>query len=91
MQVRTHVTISDLDSIRVLVDQFEVQISSLLQNVEFALRVEDAVKFVIEEIKKKLEVFMRSAEELGKQADRCSTDIRRARTIVSQRIIRHPN
>ena len=49
------------------------------------------VKFVIEEIKKKLEVFMRSAEELGKQADRCSTDIRRARTIVSQRIIRHPN
>jgi len=51
----------------------------LLQNVEFVLQEEDAVKFVIEQIKKKLEVFMKSVEELRKQSDRCSRDIRRAR------------
>jgi len=50
MQVRIYVTVSDLDSIRVLVDQLEVQITSLLQNVEFTLQEEEMVKFVIEEI-----------------------------------------
>ncbi|ONK59865.1 uncharacterized protein A4U43_C08F11750 [Asparagus officinalis] len=91
MQVGTFVTISDLESIRVLVDRLEVQIGSLLEKVEFVLGEEEAVKFVIEEIKEKLEMFMRGVEDLRKQADRCSRDIRRARTVVLQRIIRHPN
>ncbi|XP_010939026.1 UPF0496 protein 1 [Elaeis guineensis] len=90
MQVGTYIMIKDLDSIRVLIDRLEIQINALLDNADFALRDEEAVKFGIEEIKKKLEVFMKSIEDLGEQADRCSRDIRRARTVVLQRIIRHP-
>ncbi|KAF0928333.1 hypothetical protein E2562_003158 [Oryza meyeriana var. granulata] len=91
MQVGTFIAIKDLDSIRVLVDHLEVQISSMVDSVEFVEHDEETVKFVIEEVKKKLEVFMKSVDDLGEQADRCSRDIRRARTVVLQRIIHHPN
>lgn len=91
MQVGTYVAIMDLDSIRVLVDRLEIQIDSLSQSVDFALRDEKAVKFGIEDIRKKLGVFMKSIEDLGEQADKCSRDIRRARTVVLQRIIKNPN
>lgn len=90
MQVGTVVAISDLDGIRVLVDRLEIHISSLVQNADFALRDEEAVKFGIEEIKKKLGEFMKGVEDLGKQVDRCGRDIQRARTVVLQRIIKHP-
>ncbi|XP_077224321.1 UPF0496 protein 1-like [Tasmannia lanceolata] len=90
MQVGTFVAIKDLDSIRVLVDRLENEINSLLENADFALKDEDAVKFGIEEIKKKLGLFMKSIEDLGEHADRCSRDIRRARTVVLQRIIKQP-
>ncbi|KAF8673645.1 hypothetical protein HU200_048390 [Digitaria exilis] len=91
MQVGTFIAIKDLDSIRVLINRVEVEISSMIDCVEFAEWDEEAVKFGVEEIKKKLENFMKSVEDLGEQADRCSRDIRRARTVVLQRIIRHPN
>ncbi|XP_058081278.1 UPF0496 protein 1-like [Magnolia sinica] len=90
MQVGTYIAIKDLDSIRVLVDRLEVEIQSMLQNASFALGEEEAVKFGVVEIKKKLGVFMKSIEDLGEQADKCSRDIRRARTVVLQRIIKHP-
>lgn len=91
MQVGTFIAIKDLDSIRVLINRVELEISSMIDCVEFAEQDEEAVKFGVEEIKKKLEVFMKSVEDLGEQADRCSRDIRRARTVVLQRIIRHPS
>lgn len=91
MQVGTYVAIKDLDNIRVLVDRLEEELKSLLGNADFALKEEEAVKIGIEEIKKKLVVFMKSIEDLGENADRCSRDIRRARTVVLQRIIKHPN
>lgn len=91
MQVGTFIAIKDLDSIRVLITRVEMEISSMIDCIEFAERDEEAVKFGVEEIKKKLEAFMKSVEDLGEQADRCSRDIRRARTVVLQRIIRHPN
>ncbi|KAH0458846.1 hypothetical protein IEQ34_011660 [Dendrobium chrysotoxum] len=90
MQVGTYVTVEDLNSIRVLVDHLEIQISYLLHCVDFALKDEEAVRFGVEGIKKKLGAFMKSVEDLGEQADRCSRDIRRARTVVLQRIIRYP-
>ncbi|KAK1268606.1 UPF0496 protein 1 [Acorus gramineus] len=90
MQVGTYVTIKDLDSIRVLVDRLEVQIGGLLQSAGFALGDEEAVRFGVVEIRKKLDDFMKSVEDLGEHADKCSRDIRRARTVVLQRIIRHP-
>ncbi|KAJ8767142.1 hypothetical protein K2173_013539 [Erythroxylum novogranatense] len=90
MQVGTYVAIKDLDSIRVLIDRLEIEIEALTQNAEFAIE-HDAVKFAIQEIKKRLEVFMKNVEDLGAQADTCSRDIRRARTVVLERIIKHTN
>uniref|UniRef100_K7L4J3 Uncharacterized protein n=1 Tax=Glycine max TaxID=3847 RepID=K7L4J3_SOYBN len=79
MQVGTYVAIKDMENIWVLVDRLEVEIESLLHNVEFA--IEEAVKVAIEEIQKKL----------GIQADTCSRDIIRARTVVLQKIIKLPH
>ncbi|KAJ8450872.1 hypothetical protein Cgig2_032497 [Carnegiea gigantea] len=90
MQVGTYVAIKDLDNIRVLIDRLEIEIETLLKNVDFAIK-EDEVKVGIEEIKKKMGVFAKNVEELGVQADMCSRDIRRARTVILQRIIKHPN
>ncbi|RRT69747.1 hypothetical protein B296_00018745 [Ensete ventricosum] len=90
MQVATFVVIKDLDSIRVSIDKLDIEIVSLLDNADFAIKDVETVKVVIEEIKKKLEVFMKSVEDLGEQTDKCSRDIRRARTVVLQRIIRTP-
>ncbi|KAF4366919.1 hypothetical protein F8388_013984 [Cannabis sativa] len=90
MQVGTYVAIKDLDNIRVLIDRLEMEIESLLRNAEFTIE-EDALRVGIEEIKKKLGGFMKTVEELGVQADVCSRDIRRARTVVLQRIIKNPN
>ncbi|KAL0454191.1 UNVERIFIED_CONTAM: hypothetical protein Slati_0758300 [Sesamum latifolium] len=92
MNVGTYVTIKDLDSIRVLIDRLEIEIESLLKNAEFAvINGDEAVRVGVSEIKKKLDVFMKNIEELGVQADNCSRDIRRARTVILQRIIKHPN
>ncbi|KAG8368276.1 hypothetical protein BUALT_Bualt15G0028400 [Buddleja alternifolia] len=90
MNVGTYVTIKDLDNIRVLIERFEIEIESLLKTADFAAN-EEAVRFAVEEIKKKLDVFVKNTEELGVQADNCSRDIRRARTVILQRIIKHPN
>lgn len=90
MNVGTYVAIKDLDNIRVLIDRLELDIEVLLKNVDFAIK-ENAVRLGIAEIKKKLDVFMKNVDDLGVQADVCSRDIRRARTVVLQRIIKHPN
>ncbi|KAE9616528.1 hypothetical protein Lal_00034335 [Lupinus albus] len=90
MQAGTYVAIKDLDNIRILIDRLEIDIESLLQNVDFAIEKE-AVKVAIDEIKKNLGVFMKNVEHLGVQADMCSRDIRRARTVVLQRIIKNPH
>ncbi|XP_074294320.1 UPF0496 protein At4g34320-like [Silene latifolia] len=91
MQVGTYIAVKDLDSIRVLVDKLEIQIGSLLANAEFALVEEGGIVTVIEEIKKKQTEFLETIDELGKQGDKYSRDIRRARTVILQRIIKHPN
>ncbi|GLT52243.1 hypothetical protein SLA2020_255910 [Shorea laevis] len=90
MQAGNYVAIKDLDNIRVLIDRLEIDIAALLQNANLAIE-EEPVKIVIEEIKKKMEVFMKNAENLGAQADLCSRDIRDARRVVLQRIIKNPN
>ncbi|KAG6436248.1 hypothetical protein SASPL_101133 [Salvia splendens] len=91
MNVGTLVTIKDLDSIRLLIDMLEIEIESLVGAAEFAMRNEGTVRVGIEEIKKKVDVFMKSVEKLGAQADNCSRDIRKARTVILQRIIKSPS
>ncbi|XP_047339101.1 UPF0496 protein At4g34320-like [Impatiens glandulifera] len=90
MQVGTHIAIKDLSNIRVLIDKVEIQIGSLLGAADFAIN-EKAVRIGIEEIRKKLDEFMKNVEELGLHADMCSRDVRRARTVILQRIIKPQN
>ncbi|KAF3590572.1 hypothetical protein DY000_02027873 [Brassica cretica] len=90
MQAGTFVAVKDLDNIRVLIERLEIEIKGMVMCAEFAVEYE-AVRIGIAEIKKKLEVFKKCVEELGVQADLCSRDIRRARTVILQRIIKHPN
>lgn len=89
MRVRTFIVIKDMDNIRLLVNKLEVEIESLLQNASIALMEENALKLVIDEIKKKLDVFMQSIEDLGEHAGKCSRDITQARAVMSQKIIRY--
>ncbi|KAL8027735.1 hypothetical protein ABFX02_14G115200 [Erythranthe guttata] len=91
MNVGTYVAIKDLDNIRVSIERLEIDIESMLKNADFALSGEGDVKACVEEIRRKLDLFMKNSEELGAQADNCSRDIRRARTVILQRIIKHPN
>ncbi|KAI3441326.1 uncharacterized protein J3R85_002603 [Psidium guajava] len=90
MKVGTGLAIIDLENIRVLIDRLEIEIQSMLQNAGLAVE-EGAVKIGVEEIKKQLNNFMTNIDKLGVQADNCSRDIRRARTVVLQRIIKNPN
>ncbi|XP_061374458.1 UPF0496 protein At2g18630-like [Gastrolobium bilobum] len=89
MQVGTYITLADLQNIRVRINKLEIEIESMLQNADFAHRNEDAVRLAIDEIKKKIETFSDIIENLSEQADKCSRQIRRARTVVIQKIIKY--
>ncbi|KAI4325495.1 hypothetical protein MLD38_030886 [Melastoma candidum] len=92
MQIGTYVTLKDMDSIRILVSRLEIEIESAMRKVDFAMGDdEEALRFAMGEIKKKLMVFVESVDGLGEYADQCSREIRRARTVVLQRIIKNPN
>ncbi|XWS29326.1 hypothetical protein CRYUN_Cryun24cG0019500 [Craigia yunnanensis] len=84
MEIGPRIAIKDMGNIRVLVRRWEIAIESLMHNADFALREEDAVKLAIDEIKKKLDVFMETIEILGRQANMCGSNIRMARTLVLQ-------
>lgn len=90
MEVGSYITIKDLDNIRILVDKLEIHVNSLLENAEIALTEEVAMTVVIEEIKKKQIEFVEAIDELGEHGNKYSRDIRRARTVILQRIIKHP-
>lgn len=90
MQVGGFVAIRDLDTIRVLVDRLQMDIEEMMKNAGHVIEGDDMVKIAIEEIKLKLNSFMKNVDDLGMQADNCSRDVRRARTVVLQRIIKPP-
>ncbi|POO02599.1 hypothetical protein TorRG33x02_015830 [Trema orientale] len=90
MQVGTFVTLRDLESIRSLVNKLEIQIESLMHDAEFALTQDDALKIIIDDIKKKLEVFTETTESLTQQNSKCIEEITMARRVITQRIIKHP-
>ncbi|KAF9678372.1 hypothetical protein SADUNF_Sadunf07G0028200 [Salix dunnii] len=89
IEVGTFVTIEDMVSIWVLVNKFQVEIESLLHSADFAIREEDAVKLVIDVIKRKMAVFMESIEDLAVHAGNCHDDIIAARRVILNRILRY--
>jgi hypothetical protein len=91
MQLGTYISLKDLDNIRVLTNKLEIQLESLLQNADFALKNEDVIKLAIDEIKKNIETFSETLETLSANADKCSRQIRKARTVVIQNIIKRPD
>lgn len=91
MQLGTYISLKDLDNIRVLTNKLELQLESLLQNADFALKNEDVIKLAIDEIKKNIETFSETLETLSANADKCSRRIRKARTVVIQNIIKRPD
>ncbi|KAK6288009.1 hypothetical protein POUND7_014188 [Theobroma cacao] len=88
VELGARITIGNLDNIRMLVGRLEIEIESLLHYADFALREEDAVKLAFDEIKRKSEEYMEIIEKLGRQADMCSRDIRKARAVVLQTMTR---
>ncbi|GFY89671.1 transmembrane protein, putative [Actinidia rufa] len=66
MKMGTKFAIGDLDNIRLCIDQLEIVIESLLHDAEFAIE-EEAVKIGIEEIKKRVVLFMKEVEGLEKE------------------------
>jgi hypothetical protein len=91
MCVGTYITMKDMDSIRVLVNKLEIGIDSMLQTADFALREEEVMKLAMDEIKKKLDVFMDTIQNLSQHGHKCSQDITMARTVVLRTITKHPN
>lgn len=90
MHVGTYIALVDMNNnIRVRIDQLEIKIESMVQTADFALGNEDAVKLAIDEIKKKIETFAEIIESLSVQADQCSRQTRKARTVVVQKIIKY--
>ncbi|KAF9678369.1 hypothetical protein SADUNF_Sadunf07G0027900 [Salix dunnii] len=89
IEVGTFLTIKDMDNIRVLVIKLQMEIESLLHNADLAIREEDAVKLVIDEIKRKMAVFMEIIEDLAAHADKCNHDISQARTVILNRILKY--
>ncbi|KAG5241290.1 UPF0496 protein [Salix suchowensis] len=89
IEVGTFVTIEDMVNIRVLVNKFQVEIESLLDKADFAIREEDAVKLVIDVIKRKMAGFMESIEDLAFHAGKCHADILAARRVILNRILKY--
>jgi hypothetical protein len=89
MQVGTSIALVDMNNIRVRIDQLEIKIESMVQVADFALGNEDAVNLAIDEIKNKIETFAEIIESLSVQADTCSRQTMKARTVVVQKIIKY--
>jgi len=86
LQLGTCINLKDLDNIRILVDKLEIEIESLLTNADFALRDADILTLVIDEIRKKLNMFMEGIDNLIAHSDKYSREIRQARTMILRRI-----
>ncbi|PNX98858.1 hypothetical protein L195_g022116 [Trifolium pratense] len=89
MHAGTYIALVDMNNIKVRIDQLEIKIESMVQVADFALGNEDAVKLAIDEIKNKIETFADIIESLSMQADKCSRQTMKARTVVVQKIIKY--
>ncbi|XP_071709445.1 UPF0496 protein 1-like [Rutidosis leptorrhynchoides] len=93
MQVGSYIAIKDLDNVKALVDKLVDDMENMLKNVDFANREEgqETVGMVVDEMKNTMNVFAKTIEDLSEHSDKCIRDVRRARTMILQRIIKHPS
>ncbi|GLT84454.1 hypothetical protein SLE2022_026830 [Rubroshorea leprosula] len=79
-------TIKGTENIRVLVIKMETKNESLLDNANFALGEQEPVKLVIDEMRKTLQEFMKTIEDLGKEAAKFRQAIEKATLLILQKI-----
>ncbi|CAH8281073.1 unnamed protein product [Arabidopsis lyrata] len=94
MRIGAYVTMKDMDNIRVLIDKLKIEMESMMQKVDFALKEKEeevAVRLSMHEISKKFDVFTERIEEVGENATKCSKNITLARTIVLRHILSFPS
>lgn len=93
MRLGNHIVIKDLDNIKVLVDKLGVEMEGLVQNAQFAISEEDedAVAMAVDEMRKSVGDFAKTIDELSDHSDKCCRDVRRARTVIVQKITKHPS
>ncbi|KAJ0469371.1 hypothetical protein HanRHA438_Chr14g0662531 [Helianthus annuus] len=93
MQVGSYIVIKDLDNIKVLVDKLGADMESMLQSADFVIKEEDVegVGVVVDEMKTTVSMFAKTIDDLSDHSDKCIRDTRRARTMILQRIIKHPS
>ncbi|KAG2724727.1 hypothetical protein I3760_01G030700 [Carya illinoinensis] len=88
MQDGTLTTKKDMGNIEALIRKLRIETDSMLEKADFALGEEEAVTLVIDEIQKKLEMFMNTAQNLRANADRCRGNSVSWRKLVLQSMFR---
>ncbi|KAK4789097.1 hypothetical protein SAY86_020416 [Trapa natans] len=92
MQVGTYVVIKDMDNILQLVNTLESQIRAMVEAARVPRGADDVeMELSIVKIKKRLALSMEMVEELGKATGKCCREIRKARMVVVQEVIKRPN
>ncbi|XP_078155448.1 UPF0496 protein 1-like [Carex rostrata] len=79
--------ISDVNSIKALTENLEIQIKSMLDYTNFALTDNEAMRLGMEEIKRKMGGFTNSVEQLQEKNDQYRQHITWARDLVLTKII----
>lgn len=90
MQAGTLVAVRDLDNIRVLVERLEMEVSDFLRQIDASLALEkdNGIHLVIKDIENKVDTFTSNVDELGEYANAYSRNVRQAKAVVQQRIIK---
>ncbi|KAD0968775.1 hypothetical protein R6Q59_008260 [Mikania micrantha] len=93
MQIGSYIVIKDLDNIKALVDKLGADMENMSQNADFAVKEDDleVVGMVVDEMKKTVSVFAKTIDDLSDHSEKCMCDTRRARTMILQRIVKHPS
>ncbi|KAK4741721.1 hypothetical protein SAY87_025309 [Trapa incisa] len=92
MQVGTYVVIKDMDNNLQLVNTLESEIRAMVEAARVPWGADDVeMKLSIVKIKKRLALSKEMVEELGKATGKCCREIRKARMVVVQGVIKRPN
>lgn len=93
MRMGNFIVIKDLDNIKALVDKLGIEMEGLVQNAQFAIKEEeeDAVAMAVDEMKKTVNDFAKTIDDLSDHSNKCCRDVRRARTVIVQKITKQPS
>ncbi|GMH25247.1 hypothetical protein Nepgr_027090 [Nepenthes gracilis] len=86
----TNINIEDLGTIAYLIEKLEIRIQESLSNADFALRHDEAVKIMMDEITKKMSNFTESIDDLTTRTEKYSQDLMTMKKVILRRIMRDP-